>query len=295
MSNFNELYKQVSQEHLSKLDEIIALGSSVSNESKALAFIDSTKSKFFDYVQRVHHFLQSLSFGNKVTAQINATEMLQRYVAEPYSENRKLTFEVAPGFTGNLPNFLKLIVHDILPAGVGIETTLKVTVTRLAQILNEPDRMKAQSGIRDLEQHLTLVSSDKLDEVKSYFKDGSKSQAKVSDVMGRNADMTEVYRLTNVWNETLGKIDFKRAQDLVTRIGDLSGHLNKLLNEEEGDKPEVSGLSAGQLSDLFYRLGVTVTACSVLIEMARQHSEAMQRNVDSILGQLPKKKDDAAA
>lgn len=289
MSNLNELFKQVSLEHMSQLDEIIALGSSVSNESKVLTFIDSGKSKFYDYVQRVHHFLKSLSLDHKIFNHIDARELLKKYGAQDYSKNRSLNFEVAAGFSGDLPEFLTFMVEHVLPAADAIENTLKITVTRLAQILNEPDRMKAQSGIRELEQHLVLVKEGDLEKIKSYFKAGAKSQVKIGDVMRRNADMETVYRLTNVWNERLAKIDFKRAQNLVERVGDLTGHLNKQLNEtgEGQEKTEVSGLTASQLSDLFYRLGTTVTACSVLIEMGRQHSEAMKRNLDALEAQLP--------
>lgn len=289
MSNLNELFKQVSLEHMSQLDEIIALGSSVSNESKVLTFIDSGKSKFYDYVQRVHHFLKSLSLDHKIFSHIDARELLKKYGAQDYSKNRSLNFEVAAGFSGDLPEFLTFMVEHVLPAADAIENTLKITVTRLAQILNEPDRMKAQSGIRELEQHLVLVKEGDLEKIKSYFKAGAKSQVKIGDVMRRNADMETVYRLTNVWNERLAKIDFKRAQNLVERVGDLTGHLNKQLNEtgEGQEKTEVSGLTASQLSDLFYRLGTTVTACSVLIEMGRQHSEAMKRNLDALEAQLP--------
>lgn len=289
MSNLNELFKQVSLEHMSQLDEIIALGSSVSNESKVLTFIDSGKSKFYDYVQRVHHFLKSLSLDHKIFSHIDARELLKKYGAQDYSKNRSLNFEVAAGFSGDLPEFLTFMVEHVLPAADAIENTLKITITRLAQILNEPDRMKAQSGIRELEQHLVLVKEGDLEKIKSYFKSGAKSQVKIGDVMRRNADMETVYRLTNVWNERLAKIDFKRAQGLVERVGDLTGHLNKQLNEtgEGQEKTEVSGLTASQLSDLFYRLGTTVTACSVLIEMGRQHSEAMKRNLDALEAQLP--------
>lgn len=289
MSNLNELFKQVSLEHMTQLDEIIALGSSVSNESKVMTFIDSSKTKFYDYVQRVHHFIKSLSLDHKTFSHIDAAPMLKKYGQQDYSKNRNMSFEVPAGFTGDLPEFLTFVVEHILPAADAIENTLKITVTRLAQILNEPDRMKAQSGIRELEQHLVLVKEADLEKVKSYFKAGSKSQVKISEVMRRNGDMETVYRLTNVWNSRLAKIDFKRAQGLIARIGDLTGHLNKQLSEpEEGqEKSEVSGLTASQLSELFYRLGTTVTACSVLIEMGRQHSEAMGRNVDGVIAQLP--------
>lgn len=292
MSNFNELFQQASFERLTQLDEIIALGSSVSNESKVMTFIDSSKSKFYDYVERVHHFIKSLSFGAQIAKHIDATEMIKLYGAQDYSKNRTMNFEVAAGFSGSLIDFLKLVTDHLLPAGEAIENTLKITNTRLAQILNEPDRMKAQSGIRELEHHLVLVKAEDLEKVKGFFKSGAKSQVKVMDVMSRNADMAEVYRLTNVWNARLSKVDFKRAQELVGRVGELTGHLNKQLNDSE-DGNEVSGLTASQMSDLFYRLGITVTACSVLIEMGRQHSEAMQRNVDGVIAQLPKPMRDA--
>lgn len=295
MSELNELFKQVSNEKLSQIDNLVELGSFISNESKVMAFIEASKSKFYDYVSRVQHFIQAFKFSAASAKQIDAKAMLEAYGKQSYSDNRKLTFEVAPGFSGNLPEFMTLMVEHLLPAAEASENSLKVVITRLATILNEPDRLKAQSGIRDLENHLVLISSEKLEKVKSFFKTGGKSQTTVSAVMGRNADLQEIYTKTNHMNDRLSKVDFKKVQDLVTRLGHLTGSLNEQINkggEGEG-RDEVAGMVASQLSDLFYRIGVTLTACSVLLEIGHQHTEAMQRNVDGLVAQLPKPMRDA--
>ena len=290
MSELNELFKQVSNEKLSQIDSLVELGSSISNESKVMAFIESTKSKFYDYVSRVQHFINAFKFAQISAKQIDARAMLEAYGKQNYAENRKMIFEVAPGFSGSLPEFMSLMLDHLLPAAESSENSLKVIITRLATVLNEPDRLKAQSGIRDLEHHLVLISSENLDKVKSFFKTGAKSQTSVGQVMGRNADMQEVYTKTNQMNERLAKVDFKKVQGLVARLGQLTGSLNEQINKGgEGEtRDEVAGLVASQLADLFYRLGITLTACSVLIEIGRQHSEAMARNVEGVNAQLPK-------
>lgn len=287
MSNLNDLFKNVSTEHLNNLDLIIRMGSDISTESKALAFIDSTKSKFYDYVERVHSFVKSLTFTSQASPQIDAGLVLERFGRQSYADNRKLLFYVAPGFTGSLPAFLDLMLDKVLPAAESAENSLKITLTRLATLLNEPDRLKAQSGIRDLEHHLVLVPGEDLEKVRGFFKAGSKSQVFVKEVLERNGDLADVYTKTNLVNQRLSKVDFKRVQDLVARLGQLTGALNKALNEGDDGREEVAGSVASQLSDLFYRIGTTLTACSVLIEMMRQHSEAMRRDVDELLAQLP--------
>ena len=295
MSELNELFKQVSNESLSQIDSLVEVGSFISNESKVMAFIEASKSKFYDYVARVQHFINAFKFSAASAKQIDAKAMLELFGKQSYAENRKLNFEVAPGFSGSLPEFMTLMVDHLLPAAEASENSLKITITRLATILNEPDRLKAQSGIRDLEHHLVLISSEQLEKVKAFFKTGGKSQTTIGQVMGRNADLQEVYAKTNHMNDRLSKVDFKRVQDLVSRLGHLTGSLNEQINkggENEG-RDEVAGLVASQLSDLFYRLGVTLTACSVLLEIGMQHTEAMQRNVDGLVAQLPKLMRDA--
>lgn len=296
MSDLNELFKEISNEHLSKLDAIISMGQHLSTESSTMAFIDSAKSKFYDYVGRVQNFIKTLKLSHAGSQHIKADELLTRYGQQDYSINRRLKFEVAPGFSGNLPDFLHLMQDTVLPAAEASEASLKVVITRMATLLNEPDRLKAQSGIRDMEQHVKLIDVKTLEKVKSYFKTGARGQVEIREVMDRNADMPVVYQLTNDISERLNKVDFKKVQGLVERLGDLTGSLNKQINDSgEGEREEVAGAVAGQLSDLFYRIGVTLTACSVLIELSRQNYEAMARNVDGVLGQLPKQTAGSAA
>jgi hypothetical protein len=154
----------------------------------------------------------------------------------------------------------------------------------LATALNDPDRLKAQSGIRNLENGLALVTQDDFDKVKTFFTNASRTQLSLYQVVDRNADIEQAYILLNKLNADVGAINFVAIQALINRLVVLVQELKKEISKEDND--QLSGLVTSQLSDLFYKLGITVTAASVLSDSTEVLTSAMMNARDDIITAL---------
>ncbi|MNG04638.1 hypothetical protein D3C84_877840 [compost metagenome] len=141
--------------------------------------------------------------------------------------------------------------------------------------------MKAQSGIRDLAKNIALVPQEDFDKIKTFFQGGGRNQTQLSKVVERNADIEEAFILINKLNADVGAIDFVNIQKLINRLVVLVQELRKELDGKDGD--EMSGLVTSQLSDLFYKVGITVTAGAALVDLTEQFTSAMTNARDDIV------------
>lgn len=284
MSHTPSILNEAADKEASTLEYLVSRGSSISTESAGLAFVDSVKSTFQDFVGRVSVFTNNLKVGNFTSRAIDSDSVMGKFNGRPYQENRNLYVTVQPGFEGKWLPYLKFLDREIMPRVTMIDATLKVAITKLATILNEPDRLKAQSGIRDLEKLLTLVSQTDYQTMTSYFGKNSKTQVRVAEIADRNADVVESYALINKLNRDLGKVDFTKIQAQLDRLTELTRSLKDVLESDENRV--VSGTITSQLSDLFYKLGVTLTAGALLRDAVLMQTEAMQQSIDSLKTQL---------
>lgn len=283
MSNVKNILNDLATEQSRSLDYVVGLGTLIALESKDQTFIDTVKSKFYEFVDHMHGFFNSLKVGNYKTVFIEANDMLAKLNEQGWEKNRELHITVVPGFQGHWVELLDLMINKILPAAEGAVDGLKVSSIRLAAIMNEPDRLKAQSGIRELESHLTLISKEDLDKLTAHFKFNSQSKATLGDVAGRNTDLKEAYGQINILNKRLGQVDLTKIDSQVERLGELIKAFTKTIDGDE-KRAEVSGAVASQLSELMYRLGTTLTGVAQLIELTRQQTEAMQKTLVELGG-----------
>jgi len=284
MSQRPSILNEAAEQEASTLEFLVARGSLISTESRGLAFVDSIKSSFTDFVARLGLFVNGLKVGNFTPRQIKATIMLKAVTARSYQENRNLYVSIQPGFEGKWLPYLKYLANTILPKVETIDATLKVAITKLATIINEPDRLQAQSGIRDLERSLSMVSQDDYQGMQSFFGKGTKAQAPLGSVVDRNADLIDAYTLIDKLNNSLGAIDFTKVQSQLDRLTELTANLKEVLESEENR--QLSGTVTAQLSELFYKLGVTLTAGAVLRDAVQQQTEAMSLTADSLAEQI---------
>lgn len=280
MSKLNpSIMNELANVELNSLESICRMGSDLSTESLALPFVDTVKSKFNDFVDRSSTFLNGLKVGNYRSDHLDYDAAVTAFNKNPYATNRMLMLHVAPGFNGKLVPFLEYVITNILPQVEELENTLKKSNTRLAQILNEPDRLAAQSGIKELKGQIPTVSLDVLGQLKKHFSGSNAPEVQASKVIDRNADMEHAYKLTNTLNDRLAKVNLSSANSMVGRFADLSASFKEHLAKHDD---AVSGKVGSQLSELFYKLGVTVSAAAALLEIVPQHVDAMRKNLTAI-------------
>lgn len=277
MSKLNpNIMNELANVELNSLESICRMGSDLSTESLALPFIDTVKTKFNEFVDRSSTFLNGLKVGNYRDNHLDYHAAVSAFNKNPYATNRLLSLHVAPGFNGKFVPFLEYLITNILPQVEELHSTLKKSNTRLAQILNEPDRLAAQSGIQGLKGEIPLVSVEVLSKLKQYFTGSNTPEVQASKVIERNADMEQAYKLTNTLNDRMARIDLSGINSMVGRFAELSTGFKEHLAKHDDT---VSGKVGSQISELFYKLGVTVSAAAALLEIVPQHVEAMKKNI----------------
>lgn len=281
MSKVNKTLADYTSESASTLPSLIEEGSMLSTESKALAFLSGLATTFKSYIENFTTYCNGLKLGNYSKQKIDIEELKETLVGKDYQKTRGIYVAVPPGFSGQWVPFLRFLIETILPAVETTEITLKAVNSKLAVALNEPDRLKAQSGIRDLAKNLALIPQEDFDKIKGYFQNGGRNQTTLGKVVERNADIEEAFILINKLNADVGAVDFVNIQKLINRLVVLVTELRKELDGKDGD--EMSGLVTSQLSDLFYMVGITVTAGAVLVDMTEQFTSAMTNARDDIV------------
>lgn len=281
MSKVNKTLAGYTSEAASTLPSLIEEGSLLSTESKALAFVSGLATTFKGYIENTVTYFNGLKLGNYSKQKVDIDELKEVLVGKEYQKIRGTYVAVPPGFSGKWVPFLRFLIDTILPAVEATEITLKTVNTKLATALTDPDRLKAQSGIRDLAKNLALIPQEDFDKIKTYFQNGGRVQTTLGAVAERNADIEEAFILINKLNADVGAIDFTNIQKLINRLVVLVQELRKELDGKEGDS--MSGLVTSQLSDLFYKVGITVTAGAVLVDMTEQFTSAMTNARDDIV------------
>lgn len=281
MSNSNDTLLQYSQEALNDLGYIVSRGTALSIESASLPLVDTLKASFQEYLTSLSTFLNGLKVSNYKKQTIDAKELIEHLQTYDYRRARLLEVAVPAGFIGKWVPFLEMLLKDVLPPVASADTTLRLINTRLATALNEPTRLKAQSGIRDLTNKVALIDEKDFNAIKGAFGNHSKSAVTLSAVAERNADVDRAYQLINKLNAELGSIDFSGIQKLIDRLSEMTQSLKSLLQQE--DHNEMSGLVTSQLSDLFFKVGMTITAGALLIDITEQLTTSMQSSRDMMI------------
>jgi len=284
MPNLNNPMEQFSAGVTGTLEDLIRRGSMLSTESKGVPYTASLKGVFREFVNDASAFLNGFKVGNFAKQKIETKELDEKIKLSEYSKVRQFTVKVPAGFNGRWIPFFEFLLKEIMPAVSTLEQTLSIANTKMAVVLNEPDRLKAQSGIRDLASKIALVEVTDFERMKAFFDAKGKTEALVSSVVDRNADIDTAFTLCNKLNAELSVVDFNAIQKLSDRLAQLTASLNETTDKEEFN--EMSGLVTSQLSDLFYQMGVTLTAGAVLMDITKQMTDAMIISRDDLLQQL---------
>jgi hypothetical protein len=284
MSKVNSQLEKLVSETQSTLPSLIEAGSALSTESKTVAFVSKLTNTFKSYVENITTYFNGLKLGNYPKQKIDTVDLLESIKGKDFAKTRQIYVTVPSGFIGKWVDYLNLLINVIVPSVESLEVTLKLVNKALATALNDPDRLKAQSGIRNLENGLALVTQDDFDKVKTFFTNASRTQLSLYQVVDRNADIEQAYILLNKLNADVGAINFVAIQALINRLVVLVQELKKEISKEDND--QLSGLVTSQLSDLFYKLGITVTAASVLSDSTEVLTSAMMNARDDIITAL---------
>lgn len=284
MSTLKDQLEKLSGTVTGDLNYLITQGSLLSNESKSVPFLGTLRGTFADFVSHVSSFVNSFKAGNFNRETIDFKQLDEKLKLVDYSKTRTMEVFVPPGFHAHWVEFFNFVLKDIMPAVNVLEQTLVSTNRKMAVLLNEPDRMKAQSGIRDISTGVALVELDDFDKLKSFFNTTGKTATTLSGVVDRQADVATAFALSNRLNAELSAVDFNAITKLTTRLGELTEALQKVMGREE--HTELSGLVSSQLADTFYQLGVTMTAGAVMIEVTKQMNDSMIASRDSLLKQI---------
>lgn len=262
----NSILQKLADEQTNTLTHHVEHGSQLSTESRLQTFVDAGKSTLSGFLTTVSTFLNGLKVGNYKRKVIVPTPKLNEFKAGEYADIRNQTIRVPAGLSASAMDLLGDITKS-MPMITALEVTLKTVIVKLAQLLNEPDRLKAQSGIRDAIYtltHLHLADQSALDKLTSNYKEGTRTETTFGKVFARKADLDNTLSMLVTLDKQLAGVDYVVIQKQLTRIAELVGALNVLLTKEE--YREVSGIVAGQLSDVLYRLGVTITLSVVVVK-----------------------------
>lgn len=253
-----EFLEQLAAPEIHTMENYFSHGLSLSTESKLQTFVDAGKSTLDMFLDRASTFLNGLKVGNYKRHPIVVGAKMKDLMAKEYSELRSMILPTPPGLSGN---YLDLIgsIEKGLPAIQTLDSNLKLAIVKLAQILHEPDRLAAQSGIKEIAATIqpTLATVDHLDNLNANFKAGTRAEAQASQVISRAADLPETFKRLQALNEEMARVDFVNIQKNIHRLAELVKELEGVVKKDE--HRELSGLVASQLSDTLYRLGVTTT------------------------------------
>lgn len=192
---------------------------------------------------------------------------------------RELLISVPVGFKGTYADFLPVAL-EVLPFVEGTEKDLKFVLSRLAQLLNEPDRLKAQSGIKDLAEKIKPVEEKSFNAYRAFF-NGQKAQARLGDVYGRSADIESTYVEVNKINVRLSKVDFAAIEEQTHRLAELNQQLVELTKQD--DNRMVSGSIVAGLYRMIHALAVQVTLGSMMTHTFTDLSSCLATNVKEIV------------
>lgn len=279
MSDYN-LLENLADEQATSLRYQIEVGASLSTESRLQTIVDGAKGTFNSFLESAATFLNGLKVGNyklRETKLSSAQGAALREEGWPTVRNK--TVKVPLGFSAKYSDYIKdveAVMGPIEALGGG----LKLGIVRIAQILNEPDRLKAQSGIRELEKNLNLCTTAQYDALMANYKNGDRAEVMVNAIADNLTEFTETYASVDTLNKRLSRVDMVGVQGQIHRMADLVAELHKTVSAEE--TKDVSGIIAGQLSDLIYRMGMTASILAMVASGVGDLSDSLIENAKTL-------------
>lgn len=262
------------------LSYINNLAESVALESAGAAFLSGTHSTFSAVFDSAVTFFNGLKVGNFKPVTHDHASLIPHIEQAGGWAAVRLTPVSLP--TGMKSKYVEFLTHtlQLLPQVESLEKRLSQVQAKLASLVNEPDRLKAQSGIQQALQDLSGLSPADLDRYKAHFTDNKRTTARLCDVYDRANDIPQAYKDVNQINQRLAKIDFAGIQKKVDRLVELAIDLKKVLDGEQDSL--ISGTVAKQMSGYVYAMASTVSLGSVMTHLIDEVNICMAKNIEEI-------------
>lgn len=257
-----------------------SLNNNVALEAANAPFLQGAMSSLGNMVDSVTTFFNGLKIGNFKPVTLDSRSILTHVNANGgWPGVRLQNISIPVGFKSTYIEFLNHTVK-LLPEVEALEARIGKVQAKVASLVNEKDRLKAQSGIQNALKDLEGIKPAELDKYKAHFSDNRRSTARLCDVYARAADIESTYKLANEINARLAKVDFNGIQSKIDRLMELAVDLKKTVSE--GDDQHVSGTVAKQISSYFYALASTVSMSSSMTHLMDEVNICLSKNVSEI-------------
>jgi hypothetical protein len=278
----NAFLKDIVDSQLSgSVDYLMSSASNFSQESKVMAFVDDIRTQFSDFVGRAATYLNSVKIGNFKPTPVIPGKLLELADAEGYRSIGGKVISIPLGFQGKYIDYIRSL-GSALTYVESLEKTIGAASQQLALIAHEPDRMKAQSALRNLESLLNPIPPAEFATLRNYCGNHGKSQARLSDVIDNGGEIEAIYKEVNQLNARCAHVDFKAIDQKTSRLADLITSVRKEI-DLAGDGG-VSGTTATALSTMIYGLGTTVSTAAIVATGVQELSHCLALNVGEIAG-----------
>jgi len=282
VSKENAFLKElVSTEMHSNVDYLMSTASNFSQESKVMAFVDDIRSQFSAFIGRAAAFFTGSKVGNFKPSPIIPGKLLEFANADGYRNIGQKVISIPLGFQGKYIDYIRSLA-SALTYVESLEKTLGLASQQLAQIASEPDRMKAQSTLRQLEASINAMPIAEFNALRAFCGNHGKTQGRLADVIDNGGDIEAVYREVNNLNARCARVDFRAIDAKTSRLAELIVHVQKEI-EAAGDGG-VSGPVASALSTMVYGLGTTVSAAAVVVTGVQDLTHCLAQSVGEVLG-----------
>lgn len=277
MSKENAFLKElVSSEMHSNVDYLMSTASNFSQESKVMAFIDDARSQFSAFVGRAATFLTSSKVGNFKPVTVIPGKLTEYANAEGYRSIGQKVVSIPLGFQGKYIDYIRSLA-SALTYVEALEKTIGAASVQLAQLAGDPDRMKAQSSLRQLEALIKPMPAADFNALRAYCGNHGKTVARLADVIDNGGEVVEIYRDVNLLNQRCARVDWAGIDKKTTRLAELIVHVQKEI--EVGGDGDVSGATASGLSTMIYGFATTVSAAAVVATGVQELTQCLAKMV----------------
>jgi hypothetical protein len=282
VSKENAFLKElVSSEMHSNVDYLMSTASNFSQESKVMTFVDDIRSQFGAFIGRAATFFNSSKVGNFKPSTVIPGKLTEFANADGYRSIGQKVISIPLGFQGKYIDYIQAL-SSALAYVETLEKTIGATSQQLATVASEPDRMKAQSALRNLESLIKPMPASEFNALRAFCGNHGKTQARLSDVVDNGADIGAIYREVNNLNQRCSRVDWAGIDRKTSRLAELIVHVQKEI-EAAGDGG-TSGAAASALSTMVYGLATSVSAAAVVLSGVMELTHCLAQNVGEVVG-----------
>lgn len=282
MSKENAFLKELVGSAVSdNVDYLMSTASNFSQESKVMTFVDDIKTQFSSFVGRAAAFFTSSKVGNYKPVTVIPGKLLEFANADGYRSIGQKVVSIPLGFQGKYIDYIRSL-STALDYVETLEKTIGAASQQLAVIANEPDRMKAQSALHQLDSIIKPMPVDQFNLLRAFCDNHGKTVARLSDVVDNGGDLADIYREANLLNARCSRIDWTGIDRKVARLAELITHVKKEI--DAAGNGGTSGATANALSTLIYGLATGISAAAVTVAGVTELTRCLGLTVGEVVG-----------